>query len=140
VLAGFGSSSKPYHRQTANYHAARIRERTEYDAVTTCYLLQNPTVECARYDVDTGHAVAVPLFVAASEATETRIPEELELDRGGIAYADTLGTHDRLTDAIAAEVAKQRALATTNAGASALVDQLGRSARPVATDGEGGVR
>jgi len=60
VLAGFGSSSKPYHRQTANYHAARIRERTEYDAVTTCYLLQNPTVECARYDVDTGHAVAVP--------------------------------------------------------------------------------
>jgi len=32
VLAGFGSSSKPYHRQTANYHAARIRERTEYDA------------------------------------------------------------------------------------------------------------
>lgn len=140
VLAGFGSSTKPYHRQAANYHAARIRERAEYDAVTTCYLLQNPTVECARYNVDTDHAVAVPLFVARSEATEARIPEELELDRGGIAYADPLGTHDRLTDAIVAEVAKQRALATTDAGATALTDQLGRTARPVATDGEGGVR
>lgn len=139
VLVGFGSSTKPYHRQTANYHAARVRERGVYGAVTTCYLLQNPTVECVRYDVSKPNAVAVPLFVARSEATARRIPEELELDRGGIQYADPLGTHERLTDAIAAEVQKQRTLASGRTDATG-VDPLTGAHRPVATDGQGGTR
>ncbi|MFC7197472.1 sirohydrochlorin chelatase [Halosimplex aquaticum] len=93
VLVGFGSSSKPHHRRTADYHAERLRERTDYGAVLTCYLLQNPAVECVRYGVSTDRAVAVPLFLARSEATEERVPTELELDRGGIEYAEPLGAH-----------------------------------------------
>lgn len=133
VLVGFGSSSKPHNRQTTDYHADRLREQTDYGAVVTCYLLQNPTVECVRYNVPTERAVAVPLFVAPSEATEDRIPEALELGRGGIEYAAPLGDHPRVTDAICAEVERQRTLVDT--AAPATEPQV--SQRPVATDGEG---
>ncbi|WP_244531651.1 sirohydrochlorin chelatase [Halogranum amylolyticum] len=138
VLVGFGSSSKPYHRQAANYHAARLREQSDYGEVLTCYLIQNPTVECIRYNVSNPRAVAVPLFVSRTEATERRVPEELELDRGGIEYADPFGDHPRITDAIHAEVEKQRALAYGDTSASRSFEaQLTRTCRPVATDGEG---
>jgi len=135
VLVGFGSSSKPHNRQTTDYHADRLREQTGYGAVVTCYLLQNPTVECVRYNVPTERAVAVPLFVAPSEATEERIPEALELGRGGIEYAAPLGEHPRVTDAVCGEVERQRALSET--GASPTEAPVGQ--RPVATDGEGPV-
>jgi sirohydrochlorin ferrochelatase len=137
ALVGFGSSSKPYHRQTAEYHATRIAEQSAYGEVETCYLLQNPTVECVRYTLSNERAVAVPLFFTRSEATERRIPEALELDRGGIEYADPLGTHRRITDAIRAEVEHQRVLADSDA-ASPTVDA--ERHRPVATDGEGPAR
>lgn len=140
VLVGFGSSSKPYHRQTADYHAARLREQSGYEAVLTCYLLQNPTVECVRYNVTTSNAVAVPLFVAPGEATERRIPAALELDRGGIQYADPLGGHPRVTDAICGEVAKQRALANDETADRSFEARLTQSKQPVATDGEGASR
>lgn len=134
ILVGFGSSSQPYNRQTTDYHATRLREQSDYDAVLTCYLLQNPTVECVRYNVRTSSAVAVPLFVSRTAATESRIPAELELDRGGIQYADPLGEHPRVTDAVLAEVEKQRSLADDGATFEA---GLAGSQRPVATDGEG---
>jgi len=138
ILVGFGSSSKPYHRQMAEYHATRLQEHTDYADVLTCYLLQNPAVECVRYNVPTERAVAVPLFVTQSTATETRIPEELELARGGIEYADPLGTHQRLTDAIEAECCKQRALAPADGSRPVSFEgTLAASRRPVATDGEG---
>jgi sirohydrochlorin ferrochelatase len=138
VLVGFGSSSKPYHRQTAEYHAARIEEETAYGDVLTCYLLQNPTVECVRYNVSTPKAVAVPLFLAKTEATAEEIPAKLELDRGGMEYAAPLGDHPRVTDAIEAEVTKQRALATDDGtGCGAFESQLTSTHRPVATDGDG---
>ncbi|NHN41681.1 sirohydrochlorin chelatase [Halorubellus sp. JP-L1] len=141
VLVAFGSGSQPYHRQTADYHAARLRERTAYGEVRTCYLLQNPAVECVRYATTNPRAVAVPLFLARTEATERRIPDELELDRGGIAYADPYGTHPRVTDAVEAEVRKQRALAPGDAPSTATFDvDLPASRRRVATDGEGGRR
>lgn len=141
VLVGFGSSSKPYHRQTTEYHAARIREQSDYGEVVTCYLLQNPAVECVRYDVSTDRAVAVPLFVARSEATEEQIPERLELGRGGIEYADPFGEHPRITDAIHAEVEKQRVLARNGDSAPVSFEaQLARNRHPVATDGEGASR
>lgn len=142
VLVGFGSSSKPYHRQAADYHAARLREESDYAAVHTCYLLQNPAVECVRYNVATERAVAVPLFVTRTAATEDRVPAELELDRGGIEYAAPFGTHPRITDAIEAEVAKQRALAIgeRSTPASSFEAHLTRNRRPVATDGDGGHR
>lgn len=138
VLVGFGSSSKPYHRQTIDYHASRLREQSEYGEVLTCYLLQNPTVECVRYNTTKTRSVAVPLFLARSEATESRIPDELELVRGGIEYADPYGVHARITDAVHAEVEKQRTLALddTSLGAS-FEGQLTGARRPVATDGEG---
>lgn len=142
VLVGFGSSSKPYGRQAAEYHAARIREESDYGAVLTCFLLQNPAVECARYNVSTPRAVAVPLFATECAATERRIPAELELDRGGIGYADPLGTHPAVTRAVHAEVQKQRALATAVGGESdaaggSFEDRLAEGRLPVATDGEG---
>jgi len=138
VLVGFGSSSKPYHRQTAEYHASRLREQSAYDEVLTCYLLQNPAVECVRYNISTPRAVAVPLFAARSEATERRIPEEIELDRGGIEYAEPLGEHPRITDALHAELEKQRALAIGESSESPPFEaELLETRRPVATDGEG---
>jgi sirohydrochlorin ferrochelatase len=138
ILVGFGSSSKPYHRQMADYHATRLREQSEYGEVLTCYLLQNPTVECVRYNTTTNQSVAVPLFLTRNEATESRIPDELELTRGGIEYADPLGAHPRITDAVHAEVEKQRALAGDDAASAASFEaRLTRTRRPVATDGEG---
>lgn len=137
VLVGFGSSSKPYSRQTVEYHATRLREGTDYGEVTTCYLLQSPAVECARYSVSGERAVAVPLFVAESEATSEKIPEKLELDRGGLAYADPLGTHERVTDAIEAEVEKQRALTTRGRESRTFEATLTVTRQPIATDGEG---
>ena len=133
VLVSFGSSSEPYQRQTTDYHASRLAARSAYDSVVTCYLLQNPAVECVRYNVPTSTAVAVPLFLGRSEATERRIPAALELDRGGIAYADPLLDHQGVTDAVVAEVEKQRALADADSPA----DAVGATHRPVATDGDG---
>ncbi len=141
VVAGFGSSSKPYHRQAVEYHAARLREESAYGEVLTCYLLQNPAVECVRYNVSTGRAVVVPLFLTPTEATEEEIPAKLELDRGGVEYADPLGDARRVTDAIHAEVEKQRVLAGGGDGASASFESsLTDTRRPVATDGEGSRR
>lgn len=141
VLVGFGSSSKPYHRQAVEYHAARLREESAYGDVLTCYLLQNPAVECVRYNVSTDRAVVVPLFLIPSEATEEEIPAKLELGRGGVAYADPLGDDRRVTDAVHAEVEKQRVLSAAGGDAPASFESsLTRGRRPVATDGEGSPR
>ena len=137
VLVSFGSSSKPYQRQTTDYHASRLAAQSDYDAVVTCYLLQNPAVECVRYNVPTSDAVAVPLFLGRTEATERRIPAALELDRGGIAYADPLLDHPGVTDAIAAEVEKQRSLGGAASRATSFEATLAETQRPVATDGDG---
>lgn len=139
VLVGFGSSSQPYHRQVAEYHAARIREATGYAAVHSCYLLQNPAVECARYNIETDRAVVVPLFAAHSDATDAEIPAKLELDRGGLAYADPLGDHPLVTDAIHGELARQRVL-FERGGADGFEASLAGARQPVATDGEGPIR
>jgi sirohydrochlorin ferrochelatase len=137
VLIGFGSSSKPYYRQMAEYHAARLREQTDYGEVLDCYLLQNPTVECVRYNLTNPAAVAVPLFVSQTEATRERIPAKLELDRGGVEYATVLGDHPRITDALHAEIEKQRTLLSRATQPDSFEAQLARSQRPVATDGDG---
>lgn len=140
VLVGLGSSSLPYHRQTSEYHGARIREGSSYDDVVTCYLLQNPAVECARYNVQTERAVAVPLFLTRNETTDERIPTKLELDRGGIVLADPLGEDRRVTDAIHAEVVKQRVLADENESPATFEGSLAGRRQPMATDGEGEYR
>ncbi|MFC6614798.1 CbiX/SirB N-terminal domain-containing protein [Halopenitus salinus] len=137
AIVAFGSSSKPHHRRTAEFHAERLRERSGYGQVHISYLVQNPAVECARYAIEKSRAVAVPLFVTRSPATEERIPAALELDRGGLEYAPPLGSHPRVTDAIRAEVERRRALAADPGGESTLEEQVTRSRRPVATDGEG---
>jgi sirohydrochlorin ferrochelatase len=84
VLVGFGSNSRPYDRKTTEYHAARLREQSRYGEVVPCYLLQNPAVECVRYNVNGKRTVAVPLFFTRSAPTADTIPEKLELERGGI--------------------------------------------------------
>lgn len=124
ALVAFGDTSLEGSRRVTEDHAARLREATTYGEVTTAYLLQNPAAECVRYNLSGKRAVAVPFFVAPCEETEQALPEKLELDRGGLAYADPLGDHEAVTDAIEAELAKARAI---DAG-TASVD-------PVATDG-----
>lgn len=135
-LVALGASSRPYHRQVAEYHAARLRERGDYDDVATSFLVQNPAAECLRYNLDADDAVAVPLFVAAGDATDRDIPDRLELDRGGLAYADPLGAHPRLTDAAEALVAEKRVLADRD-GAATFEDSLAANATAFAADGEG---
>lgn len=138
VLVGFGSSGTPYHRQAVEHHAARIRQQSDYGEVVPCYLMQNPAVECARYNVTNDRAVATPVFVEPSAATTEEIPAKLELDRGGLEYADPLGDHPLVTDAIESEVAKQRVLADTNQpGPQSFEAALTARSRALATDGEG---
>lgn len=136
VLVGLGNSSQPHGRRAARYHAERIRERSRYGEVVTCFLLQNPAVECVRYNVSGDRTVAVPFFVARSDATETRVPRKLELDRGGVDYADPLGAHPAVTDAVRDAVAKQRALAPSD-GPASFEGALAATRRPAVTDGEG---
>lgn len=141
IVVAFGSSSKPYFRQTAEYHAARIREGTDFGEVVTCFLLQNPAAECVRYTVSGDRAVAVPLFLARSPATEREIPEKLELDRGSIEYAAPLGGATRVTDAIHAEVERQRVLTgDDDGGIGSFEATLTAGRRPVVTDGDGVAR
>ncbi|PSP93182.1 cobalamin biosynthesis protein CbiX [Halobacteriales archaeon QS_4_62_28] len=140
ALVGFGSSGTPYHQQAARYHAERIERQSDFADVTTCFLLQNPTVECVRYTVDAERTVAVPLFFAPSSATETEIPQKLELSRGGIDYATPLSTHEHVTDAIEVEVEKQRAIETTATGPHSFEATLTGQRRALATDGEGPIR
>lgn len=131
VLVALGNSRDDHARTATTFHAARLR--AEFDEVRTAYLLQSPAVECARYTLEADHAVACPLFVADCEATRTQIPEHLELDRGGIDYADPFGADDVVTDAIAAAV--ERARETPPAAAPG--PDLVADADPVATDGSG---
>lgn len=126
ALVAFGDGSGSGSWRTTEQQADRLRETTEYGDVTTAYLLQNPAVECLRYNLSGDRAVVVPFFMAPSEETERAIPDKLELDRGGLVYADPLGEHEAVTDAIEAELAKARAI---DSGTAAV--------RPVATDGRG---
>jgi len=139
LLVGLGSGSLSDQRRTVEYHERRLRERTAYDEVQSCYVLQDPVVECARYNVSNEAVVAVPVFVAPSPVTRATIPEKLDTDRGGIDYVDPIGTHERLTDAIHAEVARRRTLEQASAGSGS--DRVSRPpavrARPVVTDGQG---
>jgi sirohydrochlorin ferrochelatase len=137
VLVGLGHSALPYGRQTVEYHASRLRDRGAYDEVETCYLLQNPAVECVRYNVTGDDAVAVPLFLTGGPATEEEIPRKLELDRGGLSYADALGAHERVTDAVRAAVETQRVM-VDGAHPPSFEATLTMNARLMATDGRGG--
>ncbi|QLD85817.1 sirohydrochlorin chelatase [Natronomonas halophila] len=124
ALVAFGDTSMADARRTTEEHADRLRKSSNYGEVTTAYLLQNPAAECVRYNLGGDRAVAVPFFVAPCEETEKALPEKLELDRGGLAYADPLGDHEAVTDTIEAELSKARAI---EAGTAAVT--------PVATDG-----
>ncbi|WP_435128705.1 CbiX/SirB N-terminal domain-containing protein [Halobaculum sp. D14] len=137
ALVALGSSSQPYHRQVAEYHAGRLRGHGAYGEVTTSYVVQNPAVECLRYNVDADRAVVLPLFVVGSQATSDDIPDRLELDRGNLDYAAPLGDHPQLTNAAAAELAKQRVLAENGAAADTFEQSLTADAAAVATDGRG---
>jgi len=133
VLVGLGSSSLPHQRRVVEYHRRRLAARTVYGEVTTAYLLQDPVVECARYNVSNDDVVAVPVFVTPSEATTEEIPDRLGSD--DVTYTDPLGTHPRLTDAIQAEVTKHHILETQGAGARS--EAATGPPQPVATDGRG---
>ena len=129
ALVAFGDASGTSgsgSRATTEAHAARLRETTAYGEITTAYLLENPAVECLRYNLSSERAVVVPFFITACAETEHAIPDKLELDRGGLDYAAPLGTHETVTDAIEAEFLKARTLGSGTA-----------EVRPIATDGRG---
>lgn len=136
VLAGLGNTGAPHHRQVLEFHAQRLRDRTTYDAVRHCYLVQNPTVECVRYNVPTEQAVVVPLFVLPGPETNEQIPAKLELNRGGLAYADPLGNHEQVTTAIQSRLGSRIALDAEKRPVT-FEDALATTSRPVATDGDG---
>jgi sirohydrochlorin ferrochelatase len=115
VLVGLGSSFLPYQRRVVEYHRCRLAARTAYGEVTASYLLQDPAVECVPYNVSGEDVVAVPVFVTPSEVTREAIPDRLDLGSADIAYADPLGIHPRLTDAIQAEVTKRHVLESQDA-------------------------
>lgn len=137
VLVGLGSSGTPHARQVVEYHADRLRNGAGYDEVVPCYLVQNPTVECVRYNVTNDRVVAVPVFLADCEATRERIPEKLELGRGGIEYTDSLGEHALVTDAIEAQIATQRAIASPGPEPVSYEDSLVQTQPRLAADGHG---
>ncbi len=109
ILVSSGCSSKPYHRQAAEYHAARIRDQSSYTDVVTCHLVQDPAIECVHYEVSNGRVVAVPLFFTRNENT-SKLSRKLGFERGNVDWIDPFSSHPRITDAIRAEVEKQRAL------------------------------
>lgn len=111
VLAALGGSAKSYYRQTAEYHAARLRKQSGYDDVLSCYLVQDPAVECVPYAVSTERTVIVPLFMTRTEGTAERIPEKLDFDRSDLEYAAPLSSHERVTDTIAEIVETRQRLA-----------------------------
>lgn len=136
VLVGLGNSGADHHRDVLAAHARRLRDRTAFGAIRDCYLVQNPAVECVRYNVPTDDAVAVPAFVLPGPATAERIPEKLELDRGGMAYAGALGRHEQVTAAIESTLDARTVLARENRPVT-FEDALASTTRPVATDGDG---
>jgi sirohydrochlorin ferrochelatase len=136
ILVGFGNSGSSHHRQAVEYHETRASEQSDYEDVLSCYLVQNPTVECVRYNVATEQAVAVPMAIAPGPVTETEIPAKLDIDRDGISYAEPLGEHSRVTDAIESTVDSKRVLVTAD-DASTFEDSLLEAQHPVATDGDG---
>jgi sirohydrochlorin ferrochelatase len=135
LLVGLGSGDQPFERQAADYHASRLRETSAYGEVTSAFLLQNPAVECARYTVSNDRVVAVPLPLIPSRATAEEMPRKLEVDRGGLSYADPLGEHHAITDAIAARVAERRS--STDTPTTSFEDRLARDAQRLAADGDG---
>lgn len=137
VLAGMGSTTGSIYRRTTEFHAARIRDRTEYGEVLTCYLVQDPAVECVRYNVSNDRAVVVPTFFSRTETATTQIPAKLELGRGGLEYAAPLGTHESVTDAIESVLSvQQRAVTRDGEPESRAVRPRGELS-PAVTDGEG---
>jgi len=127
LLVGLGRSAVADAELPGEFHAARLRETSEYDQVLTAYLLQSPAVECVRYEARNDDVVAVPLFVADDEATDERIPDLLA---DGVDCTDPLGTHPALTDAVAAELARGQVLTT---GDAAVADR--DATAPVVGDG-----
>jgi len=132
ILIGSGSGRSPDGYRTMECQADLLRDGTEYEEVVTAYLTRDPAVECVRYNLSEPRAVAVPMFLTANRATETQIPDRLCPDRSGIECASPLGTHARVTDAIEAEVEKQRVL---NAGGESK-QTLAENGRPLAANGK----
>lgn len=137
ALVALGSSSLPYHRQAAEYHAARLRNESFFEEVVTSYLVQSPAVECLDYGLTTDRTIAVPFFVNENKATNRDIPDRLGLDREDLAYASSLGTHPRTTDAIEGQLARRRVFSGDNADGAPFEDSLVEDGTTLAADGRG---
>jgi sirohydrochlorin ferrochelatase len=136
VLVGFDSeSSPPESRETLEYHARRLRERSGYGDVGSCYLLRDPSVECAQYNVSERRIAVVPAFVSPGPAIEAEIRAKIRDDSDRVSYADPLGTHPRLTDAMHAAVTKRCVLEARDRDASPPTPPIRGSGGRVDADG-----
>jgi sirohydrochlorin ferrochelatase len=110
VLVGFGSGSPSGSRGPLEYHERRLRGRSDYGEVRSCYLLQDPTAECVRYNTSGRRMVVVPAFISPGPAIRTEIRAKIRDER--VTYAEPIGTHPLLTDAMHAAVTKRYVLET----------------------------
>jgi len=110
VLVGFGSGSPPESRGPLGYHERRLREQSDYGDVQSCYLLQDPAAECVRYNTSGRRMAVVPAFISPGPAIRTEIRAKIRDER--VTYAEPIGTHPLLTDAMHAAVTKRYVLET----------------------------
>ncbi|MFB6183492.1 MAG: CbiX/SirB N-terminal domain-containing protein [Haloarculaceae archaeon] len=137
VLVGLGRGGAASTERAVESHAARVRASACFDQVVTGYLVADPSVECVGYEVVNDDVVVVPLFVADDESVTERVPDRLRLPNRTVAYTSPLGTHDLLTRAIEAELARQCVLA---AGRSPTAIGPSPSGTSLVADGDGAQR
>lgn len=122
ALLGHGATRQSANRQAVDGHARRLRERSEFDAVRSYFLEEEPRIERLAEDSLASTVVAVPVFVAEGHHVREEIPELLGIPRGGgtsdgvsITYTDPVGT-----DPLVAGVAFGRAMAALDKEPTAL--------------------
>ena len=132
VICGHGSHLNPDSSAPVYDHAARLREEGDFAEVREAFWKEEPSLRNALRTVESEDVIVVPLFTSEGYFTEGVIPRELRLDGGGnsddgedgadgdwsgagssdaadgldvrkrVWYADPVGTHSSMTDAIVA--------------------------------------
>jgi sirohydrochlorin cobaltochelatase len=110
IVAAHGSHRNPDSATPTYAHASAIRERGIFDQVREAFWKEDPSFRAVMRTVDTDEAYVVPLFVSEGYFVDQVLPREFALgvaDVTGTAhepdvtYTAPVGTHPRMTDAIA---------------------------------------
>ena len=113
VLAGHGSQHHPDSAAPLHAHADRVRESGHFEEVRTAFWKEEPTLRGVRDTLDSDVAYVVPVLTSEGYFAEEVFPRELGVADGDessdpdgpeLRYADPVGTHDAMTDVIAARI------------------------------------